>query len=134
MGGVQYRSVVKTPLCFKDILESLDLPRGVTNKTNQSSEGVLPNCPALQNWNMWNGRHLLEAIDLVFLNALAYNGKGKTTLRAEIQQARRVLWDGINENMAANMVRERKRLIVPTKRGETSGFVIVKRTCPPFRM
>jgi len=66
-------------------------------------------------------RDLLQAIDLVFLNSLAYNsGKDNAEMRRDTLKLRRMLWDQIRTK-AADQSEE-----IPMKRGETSGFVVVK--------
>ena len=123
MGHRPYASVIKHPLCFRDIVCAL------LNGVNEQShgEGQLPP-PSLGSWNMWRGMDLLHAIDLVFLNSLAYNGKERTKERSQTNKLRRKFWEGINEIIASHVGPdvERRRMITPTRRGESSGFVVRK--------
>lgn len=122
-GKIPYSSVIRHPLCFKDILEALHSQGGDRLVTPSGEEfarkrGQLK-VATLRQWNMFNGRDMLQAIDLVFLNALSYNGKQKTLIRYETNKLRKVLWDGIKGkvDLRSNM---------PIKRGEKSGFIVVK--------
>jgi len=119
MGRRPYTSVIKHPLCFRDIASALcDQCRG---------DGKLP-IHSLSCWNMWRGMDLLQAVDLVFLNNLAYNGKEKTKERSQTNKLRRALWEGINGIITSHVGPdiEKRRRCTPTRRGETSGFVIIK--------
>ncbi|CAB9517158.1 expressed unknown protein [Seminavis robusta] len=125
-----YTSVVKNPLCFRDIVASL-IPDNFNNlEFNSGRDGILP-AEGLSFWNLWCGQDLLQAIDLVFLNALAYgkiSSDGRTPPRSDTNRLRKVLWNGINDAITAR-VGTSKELIkqhAPTRRGETSGFVIHK--------
>ena len=72
---------------------------------------------------MWNGLHLIEAIDLVFLNSLAYYGNGATQQRAETEYLRKVLWDGVN-TILKSLSPDERREHLPKKRLESSSLVI----------
>jgi hypothetical protein len=112
--------MIKHPLYFADIF--LALRQGDTY-----GNGELPT-PSLSSWNMWRGMDLLEAVDLVILNRLAYLGKDKTRERSQNNKLRRMLWDGITNIVAAYCGPDadlRKR-VTPTRRGENSGFVVRK--------
>ena len=92
---------------------------------------------ALQRWNMWDGKDLLQATDLALVNWSAYarewermmatgvagggNSCGAAGDRSKVRSLRRFLWEFITEQ--AGGVRE----VIPTKRGDSSGFVVVKR-------
>ena len=123
MGHRPYASVIKHPLCFRDIVCAL------LNGANEQShgEGHLPS-PSLGSWNMWRGMDLLHAIDLVFLNSLAYNGKERTKERSQTNKLRRKFWEGINKIIESHVGSDidRRRMITPTRRGESSGFVVRK--------
>lgn len=80
---------------------------------------------------MWKGGDLLQAIDLVFLNSLAYGRiveSGRSSQRAATNRLRKLLWAGISEILSKHVGRntEMRRQFTPTRRGESSGFVIVK--------
>jgi len=125
-GRPEFRSTIKHPVCFRDIVHSLTAPReegaygsGRASNTRNGGRGKLP-LPNLKRWNMWDGRDLLHAIDLVVLNWLAYVGKERQEERYPLLKLRKSLWDFISE--AADYCRE----VMPTKRGEASGFVRLK--------
>ena len=125
-----YGTVIKNPLCFTDIVYAL-IPENFNNLEFDSGRSGLLRAEGLKFWNMWCGQDLLQAIDLVFLNALAY-GKmsdgGPTGQRTEINRLRKVLWNGIQEIIALKVgtSKELQKQHAPTRRGETSGFVIFK--------
>jgi len=82
---------------------------------------------------MWRGSDLLQAVDLVFLNSLAYGkicGEGRSRNRSTTNDLRKQLWNQIQETVNACIDSddaERKRQCTPTRRSETSGFVVEKR-------
>jgi hypothetical protein len=123
VGRPAFSSVVKHPTCLRDIAVALVGPAiGCT-----LGRGRLPT-KSLSSWNMWRGMDLLQALDLVFLNNLAYNGKEKTKERSTTNKFRRVLWEGINNVITTHVANdiEKRRQYTPTRRGETSGFVVRK--------
>ena len=128
-GRQSYSDWIKHPLCFRDIVHSLiDLDQAETTSdgTQQpSGTGILP-VDGLERWNMWRGFDMLQAIDLIFLNALAFNGKEKTQERSQINRMRKLLWDEIHNITFAQFGAdsEGRRRVTPTRRGETSGFVV----------
>jgi hypothetical protein len=108
-GQPPFSHVVKHPIAFRCIVNSL-LDRS----------GNLPD-KSLASWNMFDGKDMLQAIDLVFLNSLAY-GKmvnAETSVRQEINQLRKVLWAGIHKMKA-------QKNDLPTRRVETSGFIVYR--------
>jgi len=109
-------SIIKHSLCFRQIVEALN------------ADGRLPSDSRLTSWNMWRGMDLLQAIDLIFLNHLANNGREKGKERSKVNRLRRSLWEGINVIITASVGTdvEKRRQCTPTRRGETSGFVIRK--------
>lgn len=121
MGKPSFASTIKHPICKRDIVAAL------IGDGDEGGDGKLP-LESLRNWNMWKGMDLLQAMDLVFLNNLAYHGKDKTKDRSTTNKLRRSLWDGINgvisEHFGSDI--EQRRRCMPTRRGETSGFVIRK--------
>ncbi len=132
-GKLPYTEIVKHPLCFRDICWSLFEDYNVVDKSIKSSSGNLPFEAALEDWNMWKGKELLQAIDLVLLNSLAYgkanDGGGKSSTRSRTNKLRKLLWAGIKDAIDQTLVNfgvEAKRRHTPTRRGESSGFVVKK--------
>jgi Bromodomain len=123
-----YASMIKNPLCFRDIISCL-IPENFNNlEFNSGKDGILAS-EGLSFWNMWCGQDLLQAIDLVFLNALAYNKIAQeTSNRSDTNRLRKSLWNGINEIITQRVGnnKELQKQHAPTRRGETSGFVIHK--------
>ncbi|KAL3919302.1 MAG: hypothetical protein SGILL_003822 [Bacillariaceae sp.] len=125
-------SIVKHPLCFRDIVNALLEDFSSVDNTIAGNSGLLPN-GTLSTWNMWNGKELLQAIDLVFLNFLAYekavDGGTKSSARSMTNKLRKSLWADIkkiiDEELESNDP-EDKRKCTPTRRGEASGFVVLK--------
>ena len=106
-----YHLIVRTSLCFQDIIEALLLD------DHSSVRGKLEP-EHLSSWNMYNARDLVQAIDLVFLNALCFEGKKQTSARIEVKRLRKFLWDKILSRGGSYKI---------TKRSETSGFVMRKK-------
>ena len=132
MGQIPYSGVVRHPLCFRDIVTSLLEETDEMDKNVKGSEsnGVLP-VVGLSSWNMWRGNDLLQAIDLVFLNSLAYEkvSNGRASTRSNTNKLRKLFWGGIKrviDSHLGTMDSERRRLCTPTRRGDTSGFVVFK--------
>lgn len=125
-------SIVKHPLCFRDIVNALLEDFSSVANTIAGNNGVLAN-RTLSSWNMWNGKELLQAIDLVFLNFLAcekvVDGGSKSSARSMANKLRKNLWAGIkriiDEELGSDDPEE-KRKCTPTRRGESSGFVVLK--------
>ena len=136
-GNLPYTEIVKHPLCFRDIVCALLQDFNAVDNSIECSNGVLPFGTTLQDWNMWKGMELLQAIDLVFLNSLAY-GKANdgtagtsTNDRSRTNKLRKLLWAGIKEVIDGSMASsdaEERRQCTPTRRGESSGFVVRKLT------
>jgi hypothetical protein len=123
LGQRTYSSIIKHPLCFHDIIGALF--NGIGEDSH--GDGQLPT-HSLGTWNMWRGMDLLQAIDLVFLNNLAYHGKERTKERSKTNKLRRTFWDGINGIIASHVGpdADKRRQVTPTRRGESSGFVVRK--------
>mmetsp|Transcript_2731 Transcript_2731/g.5773 ORF Transcript_2731/g.5773 Transcript_2731/m.5773 type:complete len:222 (+) Transcript_2731:503-1168(+) len=138
-GKELFSHVIRTPLCFTDITNALFLEREYHNGDEDDMYEyqfgkVSPrenkfSIEKIKSWNMWNGKELLQAIDLVLVNALAYGKKineGRSSQRTRTNQLRKILWDGIqaivNDNGGASNAADRKANF-PTKRGENTGFV-----------
>mmetsp|Transcript_39341 Transcript_39341/g.44956 ORF Transcript_39341/g.44956 Transcript_39341/m.44956 type:complete len:843 (+) Transcript_39341:127-2655(+) len=132
-GKLPYTEIVKHPLCFRDIVSALLQDFNAADNSIECSNGMLPFGTTLSDWNMWKGMELLQAIDLVLLNSLAYgkanDGVGKSTIRSRTNKLRKVLWAGIKQVIDDHMTSadaEERRLCTPTRRGESSGFVVRK--------
>jgi hypothetical protein len=130
-GKLPYGSIIKHPLCFRDIVAALVEDFNVDSCNVVSNTGTLP-VPSLSSWNMWHGSELLQAIDLIFLNSLAYgkanDRSNKSAERSKTNKLRKALWAGIKDvidDYAAPDVESRRRC-TPTRRGESSGFVVHK--------
>ena len=129
-GGTPYSSVIKNPLCFRDIIAALIENEEESTPIPTSSTGKLP-ARGLAKWNMWRGMDLLQAIDLCLLNSLAYGkaiNEGRSSHRSATNKLRKVLWNGISEIVTAHAGTDpdRRRECTPIRRSETSGFVIKK--------
>jgi len=132
-GKLPYSEILNHPLCFRDIASSILHDFNKVDNSIECSDGILPFGTTLPDWNMWKGFELLQAIDLVFLNSLAYgkanDGAGKSNTRSRTNKLRKVLWTGIkdviDDTLASSDADERKRC-TPKRRGESSGFVVRK--------
>ncbi|GAX17833.1 hypothetical protein FisN_18Hh033 [Fistulifera solaris] len=122
-----FSHVVKHPLCFRDIQAAL-----IQNDSQSESSVPRTNNGKLlspSQWNMWKGSELLQAIDLIFLNSLAYGqalGEGKSQHRSKVNKLRKTLWNGIHAILQAECDAAARRLHTPTRRSEDSGFVVYK--------
>ncbi len=133
-GNPPYSQVIKHPLCFRDIAGALvesDDPNddSVADALPQGNDGQLPSQSGLTGWNMWRGVDLLQAIDLVLLNSLAYSratAEGRSSQRSQTNRIRKNLWAGIHEIIESYAAMEgvKRKEYVPTRRGESSGFVV----------
>eukprot|EP00980_Cylindrotheca_fusiformis_P021484 scaffold8353_cov138-Cylindrotheca_fusiformis.AAC.15 len=127
-----YSKIIKHPLCFRDIVSALLKEPDGEEKPLAGSNGSLPT-HGLSSWNMWHGKDLLQAIDLVFLNSLAYGKfeqEGQSDNRSKTNKLRKQLWGGIKNVIdihIGELDQEQRRRCTPTRRGESSGFVIRKR-------
>ena len=130
-GKPSYSSIIKNPLCFRDILTSLIDLDATSDESDLSrwGSGMLPRGD-LSSWSMWRGLDLLQAIDLVLVNSLAYGkfcDEGKSRNRSRTNEMRRHLWNRITEivnNMEFDP--ELRKQKTPVRRSETSGFVVHK--------
>jgi len=126
-----YNRVIKHPLSFRDIVGSLLLnEEDELDGPPNTNDGKLPN-RGLSSWNMWHGMDLLQAIDLVFLNSLAFGkvvGEGKSKHRSATNKLRKSFWSAITKIVDDEIMTDaqRKRDYMPTRRSESSGFVIYK--------
>ena len=132
-GKLPYIEIVKHPLCFRDIASALLQDFNKVDNSIECNNGILPFGTTLQDWNMWKGMELLQAIDLVFLNALAYgkvnDGDERTNTRSRTNKLRKFFWAGIKEvidDTLSSCDADERRRCTPTRRGESSGFVVRK--------
>jgi hypothetical protein len=127
MGNPPYSKIIRHPLCFRDITTSLF----EENEEMTGNTGKLPT-QGLSAWNMWRGNDLLQAIDLVFLNSLAYGkavDEGRSNNRSNTNKLRKLLWAGIKKVIDSSVSAydsEQRKKCTPTRRGESSGFVVHK--------
>jgi len=108
---VKYRSMIKNPLGFRDIIKALieiDPSKG---------PGKLPN-EQLSKWNMFEGRWLIQGMDLVMLNTLAFIGKQTSPLRKEIMGMRKSFWKSLKDAGCP----DKKQM--PPRRTENSDFLL----------
>lgn len=130
-GHLPFSHIIKHPLCFRDIVSALlQDPEELGGDLSMGESGDLP-VRGLSSWNMWKGTDLLQAIDLVFLNILAYGkavDEGRSQHRSRTNSLRKSLWNSINDVVVQHvgMDSERRKQYTPTRRSETSGFVVYK--------
>ncbi len=131
-GSPEYTSIIKHPLCFHEIVSALSRSEDAVVHPFLSmrlSNGKLSvaNNGELEHWNMWNGLHLIEAIDLVLLNSLAYNGSFENSQQQQIEteSLRDLLWEGVN-SLLKRLQPHRRREHLPQRRSVDSCFVVVK--------
>jgi hypothetical protein len=126
-----YSSIIKHPLCFRDLVSALIDDSETQNKALVGNSGKLL-VQGLSSWNMWRGKDLLQALDLVLLNSLAYGKaaqEGRDGSRSKTNKLRKQLWGGIKHVLDSRMDamdQDQRKRCMPTRRGETSGFVIYK--------
>ena len=134
-GFPSYSSVIKTPLCLRNIIDALFDVENINEDEAISDDTSLMNGSLskwkIPKWNMWRGSELLQAIDLVFLQSLAYGkscGEGRSKQRSRTNELRKKLWNSIHTLIATHYPEdaERRKQSTPTRRSETSGFVINK--------
>ena len=148
VGLPAYSSVVRNPLCFHAIVSALSRSEDALkypHLTMRLSNGKLPNnshdddddddgIGGLQNLNMWNGLHLIKAIDLVLLNSIAYNeehnlhGSQNSQLRMETESLWNLLWEGVNGMLIERLQPHERRQHLPQRRNESSSFVVVNQS------
>ncbi|GKY94674.1 hypothetical protein MPSEU_000432800 [Mayamaea pseudoterrestris] len=130
-GHPPFSHVIKHPLSLRDIAASLIWNVDANGHVPCGKDGELPVWD-LRKWNMWKGMDLLQAIDLVFLNSLAYGRRigtdKKSNHRSSTNKLRKLLWDEINRVIQAGVGNDvvRRKSITPTRRSESSGFVVYK--------
>jgi hypothetical protein len=135
-GQPPYATVVKHPLCLNEILATLvDLDHMDEDQSGcyRWFNGILPR-RGLSQWNMWRGSALIQAIDLVLLNSLAYSkscGEVRSQHRSRTNSLRKHLWHQVYGKVNEYFEdAELRRKSTPTRRSETSGFVVFKATKP----
>jgi len=119
----EYYSLIKHPLSFCDIVTALSnddetCASSVVNGIRINRKSGVLGCSNLKRWNMFEGSKLIQAVDLVFLNCLAFVGKGPALIRRDVLKLRNSFWEEIRRCALGD------RSNIPTKRKETSGFVI----------
>jgi hypothetical protein len=120
-----FSHVIKHPLSLRLIARAI---LGDELQSTQNSVDGFLSVRGLNNWNMWFGKDLLQAIDLVFLNSLAYGNalnQGKSQYRSSTNQLRKKFWNGIT-GIVEGADSERRKQCMPTRRAEKSGFVVYK--------
>jgi hypothetical protein len=128
-----YASIIRHPISFGEITASLIVCTDDISQTITANDGKLMS-DGLASWNMWHGFDLLHAIDLVLLNSLAYGkvtNDGRSMERSKTNKVRKMLWTGIKSVVDSSFglhEQEAKRKCTPTRRGESSGFVVYKET------
>lgn len=130
-GFPPFSHIIKHPISFRDIVSSLMWNVELTGNFPCGKDGQLT-VQGLAKWNMWIGMDLLQAIDLVLLNSLAY-GKHieldkRTRFRSDTNKIRKLLWDEINRviHIGCHGDDFRRKACTPTRRSEVSGFVVYK--------
>jgi hypothetical protein len=130
-GMPPYASIIRHPICFGEIASSLVEDTDDVSQTITANDGRLTS-DGLAAWNMWRGFDLLHAIDLVLLNSLAYGkaaNEGRSMERSKTNKMRKMLWAGIKSVVDSSFglhEQEEKKKCTPTRRGESSGFVVFK--------
>jgi hypothetical protein len=131
MGNLPYSQLIKHPICFRDIVMALLEDTPDMDEQVAGNDGRLRS-RGLSSWNMWRGNDLLQAIDLVFLNSLAYGkaaDEGRSNSRSTTNKLRKLFWAGIKkviDSHIGSVDSEQRRRCTPTRRGESSGFVVHK--------
>ena len=113
-GQPDYSSIIVNPLCFRDIFNSL-----FNSYETKNAMALLSNTKLT--WDMWDGKDLIEAMDLVLLNSLAYYGKISSSIRSNTLSLRNKFWYQIHERVCGKSGR-----FLPIKRDEGSSFVVRK--------
>ena len=114
-GFPSYDSIIKHPVCFRDII--LALANSNTSGSHLWGNGVVSSLPKL---NCWEGRRLLECIDMVMLNAIAYYGGRVEDKKSAAQTLRSYYWHMLDEKAQGN------KALLPKKRKPSDGFIAKK--------
>jgi hypothetical protein len=143
VGQPPFSHIIKHPICFRDIVTALICEGNNTESKNNNkatnhdknlssseSGGVLLSNRGLKKWNMWIGDELIQAIDLVLLNSLAYSKhlkQGKSPHRSKTNEMRKDFWKGVTDIVTTHVDNDKdKKRYTPTRRCESSGFVVYK--------
>jgi len=110
----RYYSMLRNPLGFRDIVVAL------AEADSSETPGRLETS-TLSKWNMFEGKCLIQAVDLVLLNTLAFIGKDTTPLRKEIQNMRKKFWKEIRGVGCS----DKKQ--IPPRRTENSDFLLFRK-------
>ena len=94
-GHPSYSSVISHPVCFADIVEALATPKSAGS--HLWGDGKLSSLPK---YNLWQGKDLLEAIDTVMLNDLAYFNDRDNHKKETTQKLRAYFWKTLDEKCA----------------------------------
>mmetsp|Transcript_16475 Transcript_16475/g.20140 ORF Transcript_16475/g.20140 Transcript_16475/m.20140 type:complete len:897 (-) Transcript_16475:37-2727(-) len=110
-------AILKNPLTFRDIAVAL---------SDSESKGflrspLLKGSSTLKQWNLYEGKYLIEAIDLVFLNFLVLQGKTRSSARNSVEALHSLFWGKIKEAASYD------NKLIPRRRREISEFVINKK-------
>ena len=106
-----YYALIKNPLGFRDIVKAL------VEFDKSEDPGKLPN-KNLKKWNMFEGKWLIQGVDLVMLNTLAFLGKEVNPLRKQIMGMRKLFWKSLRDAGCP----DKKQM--PTRRTENSDFLL----------
>jgi hypothetical protein len=119
-----YCQIIKHPICLRQIAQAL---LGDDLRLNAGLDGAI-STPGLSSWNMWHGKDLLQAIDLVFVNKIAYTNvarNGTIQSRSLTNRIRKFFWNGV-ANIIGQVDADTRKRCYPVKRSEKSGFVVFK--------
>ena len=111
----RYYSLIKNPLGFRDIVVAL------AKNSSDNNPGQL-DTSSLKKWNMFEGKWLIQAVDLVLLNTLAFIGKETSPLRKQILALRKAFWKQIRN---VGITETSKNM--PPRRTENSDFLLYRR-------
>ncbi len=110
----RYYSLIKNPLFFRDIVIAL------SKNSSDENPGHL-DTSSLSKWNMFEGKWLIQAVDLVLLNTLAFIGKETSTHRKQILALRKSFWKEIRNVGITDTSKN-----VPPRRTENSDFLLYR--------
>mmetsp|Transcript_6121 Transcript_6121/g.11596 ORF Transcript_6121/g.11596 Transcript_6121/m.11596 type:complete len:521 (+) Transcript_6121:3-1565(+) len=115
-GYPPYESIVKHPVCFSDIV--LALTNSTTSGSHLWGDGKVASLPKL---NLWEGKQLLESIDIVMLNALVYYGGGRDDAKyTSAKMLRSYYWQTLDEKAQGN------KSVLPRRRKPSDAFIVKK--------
>ena len=115
-GYPPYESIIKHPVCFSDIV--LALTNSTTSGSHLWGDGKIASLPKL---NLWEGKQLLECIDIVMLNALAYYRGGRDDAKCtSVKMLRNYFWQTLDEKVQGN------KSVLPRRRKPSDAFIAKK--------